>query len=48
MVVDIATGKLIQRVATGSRVANEMFLSAAGEKPVLYAGTTAVAMVTWA
>ena len=47
VVVDIATGALIDRVATGSRVANGMFLSAAGDGRVLYASTTAVAMVTW-
>ena len=47
VVVDIATGSLLDRVATGSRVANGMFLSAAGDGRVLYASTTAVAMVTW-
>ena len=47
VVVDIATGNLIDRVATGSRVANGMFLSAAGAGMVLYATTTAVALVTW-
>ena len=47
VVVDIATGSLLDRVATGSRVANGMFLSAAGAGRVLYASTTAVAMVTW-
>ncbi len=47
VVVDIASGELLDRVSTGSRVANGMFLSAAGEGRVLYASTTAVAMVTW-
>lgn len=47
VVVDIATGALLDRVATGSRVANGMFLSAAGHGRVLYASTTAAAMVTW-
>ena len=47
VVVDITTGELIDRVATGSRVANGMFLSAAGGRRLLYASTTAVAMVTW-
>jgi len=47
VVVDIATGALLDRVATGSRVANGMFLSAAGAGRVLYASTTAVALVTW-
>ena len=47
VVVDVATGNLIDRVLTGSRVANGMFLSAAGSRRVLYASTTAVALVTW-
>ena len=48
VVVDIATGSLIDRVPTGSPVANGMFLSAAGARTVLYASTTAVALVSWA
>ena len=47
VVVDIATGTLIDRVSTGSRVANGMFLSAASGRRVLYASTTAVALVAW-
>ena len=47
VVVDVATGSLIDRVHTGSRVANGMFLSAASDRRVLYASTTAVALVAW-
>lgn len=47
VVVDIASGTLIDRVATGSRVANGMFLSAASGRRVLYASTTAVALAAW-
>ena len=47
VVVDIATGSLIDRVPTASRVANGMFLSAASDRRVLYASTTAVALVAW-
>ena len=47
VVVDIATGSLIDRVPTGSRVANGMFLSAAGDRRVLYSSTAAVALVAW-
>ena len=47
VVVDIATGSLIDRVSTGSRVANGMFLSAASGRRVLYASTTAVALAAW-
>ena len=45
--MDVATGSLIDRVPTGSRVANGMFLSAAADRRVLYASTTAVALVAW-
>ena len=48
VVVDIATGSLLDRVPTGSRVANGMFLSAASDRRVLYASTTAVALIAWA
>ena len=48
VVVDVATGSLVDRVPTGSRVANGMFLSAAGDRRVLYASTTAAALVAWA
>ena len=47
VVVDIVSGSLIDRVATGSRVANGMFLSAASGRRVLYASTTAVALAAW-
>ena len=47
VVVDIASGSLIDRVPTGSRVANGMFLSAASARRVLYASTTAVALAAW-
>ncbi len=47
VVVDMATGALIDRVPTGSRVANGMFLSAASNRRVLYASTTAIAIAAW-
>ena len=47
VVVDIASGRPIDRVSTGSRVANGMFLSAASGRRVLYASTTAVALAAW-
>ncbi len=47
VVVDMATGTLIDRVRTGSRVANGMFLSAASNRRVLYASTTAIAIAAW-
>lgn len=47
VVVDIATGALIDRVATGSRVANGMFLSAGGRRDVFYCSTLTLARVSW-
>ena len=47
VVVDLATGTIADRVATGSRVANGMFLSPASNRRVLYASTTAIALAAW-
>ncbi len=47
IVVDIASGALIDRVDTGSRIGNGMFLTATGERGVLYCTTTTVAHVCW-
>ncbi len=48
VVVDIGTGELIDRVPTGSRIANGMFLTAGDDRDVWYCSTTTVARVTWA
>jgi hypothetical protein len=48
VVVDIASGDLIDRVATGSRVANGMFLAAGGNRDILYCSTLTLARITWA
>ncbi|MEM7079175.1 MAG: hypothetical protein AAF513_11155 [Pseudomonadota bacterium] len=47
VVVDIATGALLDRVPTGSNIANGMFLSADGEGGVIYCTTAFVAHVRW-
>ena len=47
VVVDVSSGALIDRVATGSRVANGMFLSAGGNRDVFYCSTLTVARVSW-
>jgi len=47
VVVDVATGTLIDRVATGSRVANGMFLTAGGNRDVFYCSTLTVARIQW-
>jgi len=48
VVVDVATGDLLSRVGTGSRLANGMFLSPGTGNDVLYASTLAVARITFA
>lgn len=48
VVVDLTTGELIDRVSTGSRIANGMFLSAGGQRDVWYCTTTTLARVVWA
>lgn len=47
IVVDIASGKLLDRVATGSHIANGMFLTPSGNRGVFYCTTTTVAHVQW-
>jgi hypothetical protein len=47
VVVDVASGELIDRVETGSRIANGMFLSAGGARDVCYCTTATFARVVW-
>lgn len=47
IVVDVTTGDVLDRVATGSRIANGMFLSAGGDRDVFYCTTTTLARVRW-
>ena len=47
VVVDIATGALIDRVPTGSRIANGMFLTPDGDRGLFYCSTLTVAHITW-
>jgi len=47
VVVDVRTGDLLDRVDTGSRVANGMFLTAGGNRDIFYCTTLCVARVTW-
>lgn len=47
IVIDVRTGELLDRVDTGSRIANGMFLSAGGDRDVLYCTTTTLARVRW-
>lgn len=47
VVVDFATGSLIDGVATGSRIANGMFLTPGGNRDVFYCSTATVARVAW-
>ncbi len=47
IVVDIGTGELLDRVSTGSRIANGMFLSPGPGRSVFYCSTLTIARVTW-
>jgi len=47
IVVDVATGELLDRVDTGSRIANGMFLSAGGNRDLWYCTTTTLARIHW-
>ena len=48
VVVDIASGELIDRVATGSSIANGMFLTAGGARDVFYCSTLYLSRIVWA
>jgi len=48
VIVDVATGALIDRCQTGSRIGNGMFLSPDGNRGLFYCSTLTVAHVTWA
>ena len=47
VVVDVSSGELVDRIATGSRIANGMFLSAGDDRDVYYCSTTTLARVCW-
>lgn len=47
IVVDLVSGELLDRVPTGSRVANGMFLSAGSDRDVFYCSTLAYAHIRW-
>ncbi|NNC81228.1 MAG: hypothetical protein HKN94_13885 [Acidimicrobiales bacterium] len=47
IVVDIENGELLDRVATGSRIANGMFLSPGPGRSVFYCSTLTLAKVSW-
>nr|MCS5637251.1 hypothetical protein [Myxococcota bacterium] len=47
VVVDLESGELIDRVYTGSRIANGMFLSPGGERDIFYCSTLGLARVAW-
>ncbi len=47
IVVEIASGELLARVRTGSRIANGMFLTAGGHRDVYYCTTLTVARIVW-
>ncbi len=47
VVIDVASGEVLDRVATGSRIANGMFLTAGGARDVFYCTTTVLSRVVW-
>jgi len=47
VVVDIASGELIDRVPTGSSIANGMFLTAGGSRDVFYCSTLYLSRIRW-
>ncbi|MCH2185404.1 hypothetical protein MK280_05980 [Myxococcota bacterium] len=47
VVVDLGSGQLLDRVATGSKVANGMFLSPGEDRDVFYCSTLTTARVSW-
>ncbi|MGI9607657.1 MAG: hypothetical protein ACR2P0_16125 [Acidimicrobiales bacterium] len=47
IVVDLATGGLVDRAPTGSGIANGMFLSPGPDRSVFYCSTLTLAKITW-
>ena len=47
IVVDLATGEVTDRVASGSRIANGMFLTAGGARDVYYCSTLTFSRIAW-
>ncbi|MEM9032993.1 MAG: hypothetical protein AAGD18_00240 [Actinomycetota bacterium] len=47
VVVDVGSGELLDRVDTGSRIANGMFLTAGTDRDVYYCSTLTLARVAW-
>ena len=47
IVIDVGEGRVLDRVDTGSRIANGMFLSAGGNRDVFYCTTTTLARARW-
>ena len=47
VVVDIASGELLDRVGTGCRVANGMFLTPGPDRDVFYCSTTTLSHIRW-
>jgi 16S rRNA C967 or C1407 C5-methylase (RsmB/RsmF family) len=47
VVVDLESGELLDRVQTGSRIANGMFLSPDSDSDGFYCSTLGIAQVAW-
>ena len=47
VVIDLKSGKILDRVNTGSRLANGMFLTAGGNRDIYYCSTFAISYIKW-
>ena len=47
VIVDLATGRLLDRVDTGSRIGNGMFLTPDGDRGLFYCTTLTLARISW-
>ena len=47
VVIDIKNGTILDKVKTGSRLANGMFLTAGGNRDIYYCSTFAISYIRW-
>ena len=47
VVIDIKNGTILDKIKTGSRLANGMFLTAGGNRDIYYCSTFAISYIRW-
>ena len=47
VVIDLKSGKILDKVNTGSRLANGMFLTAGGNRDIYYCSTFFISYIRW-